>query len=846
MCALSSPELLAYDFESGGVCYNILSEDGKTVEVAPQSTDRYAEGNDYRGSIGVPESVTHNSVSYTVVRIGENAFRRCENLISVSIPNTVIEMGGFAFDGCYSLSSVTLSNTLMEIGFGAFQSCMSLTEVSIPSTVAIIQGWAFHGSGIKSLYIPASVRYIGSENLVSSCRNLTSIEVDPANNVFTSINGALYKKGGSGVTDLIACCYNLKSIDIPSTVTFIYVGAFNPNLRAIYMNSMFAPQLEMRNFTNYEDLFENAVLYVPAAGLELYKNNEVWGKFANIQVNDGSKPEISAGAVYEVNGIYYVVLDDSSVAVARKGYKDMEGGRWSFDSDFKYSGEVAVPSTVSIEGADFTVTRVMKSTFTSDEVTSVVLPPTVSVIEDWAFDGCYALESVDLGGVKQLNTYLFGSNNKPTGIKKLDLGDGLKEVPAMYFYSWEALEEVVLGSSLDIIGGDAFNSCKSLKRMDIPASVTKVEGPFINCQSMTEINVASGNSNYASKNGVLYNKDFTTLLCCPSGKTSYEIPSTVTTVGMDAIRANYHISSIVIPSSVTTIKDGAFAYCTLITGLDIPASVETIEGNIVSGCKDLSAINVDAQNKNYASMDGVLYNKSLTTLLSFPAAKTTVDIPDDVLTINESAFSGCNNLTSISIPSSVTSIGKSAFLSCASLKEINLSGNLKTIGDLAFYYCPALPSITIPNSVTEIGANAFSFCGALEEVMFGKGVEKVGANAFFLSDAIKSITVLSDVPPVFEAANYNAPARLMAPRPVVRNDSPDNSGFSATVYSDATLYVPSESVDAYKAAATWGNFSNIVGSDFSGISDVAGDAVKVWTDGLTINIAGDEDRKSVV
>ena len=745
---------------------------------------------------------------------------------------------------CSSLTKIALSDNLKMIGNGAFKGCSSLKSISIPASVILIDSYAFSSTAIETLVIPAKVDNILG-NIVQYCMELKAIEVNNDNPKYKSINGVLYGADDKhGAYKLIACPGKSTTVDVPATVIEISEGAFNYGLESIYMNPSTPVDVTLDAFWDeavFNELASEATLYVPKESLDAYKNNEVWGKFANIQVNDGSKPEISAGAVYEVNGIYYVVLDDSSVAVARKGYKDMEGGKWTFDSDFKYSGEVAVPSTVSIEGTDFTVTRVMKSTFTSDEVTSVVLPSTVSVIEDWAFDGCYALESVDLGGVKQLNTYLFGSNNKPTGIKKLDLGDGLKEVPAMYFYSWEALEEVVLGSSLDIIGGDAFNSCKSLKRMDIPASVTKVEGPFINCQSMTEINVASGNSNYASKNGVLYNKDFTTLLCCPSGKISYEIPSTVTTVGMDAIRANYHISSIVIPSSVTTIKDGAFAYCTLITGLDIPASVETIEGNIVSGCKDLSAINVDAQNKNYASMDGVLYNKSLTTLLSFPAAKTTVDIPDDVLTINESAFSGCNNLTSISIPSSVTSIGKSAFLSCASLKEINLSGNLKTIGDLAFYYCPALPSITIPNSVTEIGANAFSFCGALEEVVLGKGVEKVGANAFFLSDAIKSITVLSDVPPVFEAANYNAPARLMAPRPVVRNDSPDNSGFSATVYSDATLYVPSESVDAYKAAATWGNFSNIVGSDFSGISDVAGDAVKVWTDGLTINIAGDEN-----
>ena len=86
------------------------------------------------------------------------------------------------------------------------------------------------------------------------------------------------------------------------------------------------------------------------------------------------------------------------------------------------------------------------------------------------------------------------------------------------------------------------------------------------------------------------------------------------------------------------------------------------------------------------------------------------DIKYNVTSINKSAFSECDNLTSVTIPNSVTSIGNTAFWACHNLKNVTLSNSIKTIEDETFMWCSSLTSVTIPDSVTSIGQNAFNHC----------------------------------------------------------------------------------------------------------------------------------------
>ena len=222
------------------------------------------------------------------------------------------------------------------------------------------------------------------------------------------------------------------------------------------------------------------------------------------------------------------------------------------------------------------------------------------------------------------------------------------------------------GKTYDVtaIGKYAFYECSKLKEVTIPSSVEAIgSDAFSECSSLTSINVEEGNTKYASEDGVLFNKDKTTLRQFPEGKGgSYIIPKDVTSVLTDA----FH------------------------------------------GCSSLTWIDVEEGNTKYASEDGVLFNKDKTMLIKFPGGKGgSYIIPSSVTYITEGVFNGCSALKEVTIPSSVKTIGNHAFEGCTALKKVTIPGSVEAIGDSAFSGCTALESTLIPSGV-RIGSNAFN------------------------------------------------------------------------------------------------------------------------------------------
>jgi hypothetical protein len=225
--------------------------------------------------------------------------------------------------------------------------------------------------------------------------------------------------------------------------------------------------------------------------------------------------------------------------------------------------------------------------------------------------------------------------------------------------------------------------------------------------------VEDANQNYASVDGVLFNKSNTQIIQYPAGKAgnSYEIPNSVTSIGSYAFYGCSSLTDITIPDEVTSIGSGAFYGCSSLTEITIPEGVTSIEFHTFNGCTSLTEITILGEVTSIGS-----------SAFSGCSSLTEITIPEGVTSIGEWAFYGCTSLTEITIPEEgVTSIGRWAFGDCSSLTEITIPNSVTSIGEVAFSGCTSLTEITIPNSVTSIGDRAFSRCTSLTSITVASG-----------------------------------------------------------------------------------------------------------------------------
>ena len=223
--------------------------------------------------------------------------------------------------------------------------------------------------------------------------------------------------------------------------------------------------------------------------------------------------------------------------------------------------------------------------------------------------------------------------------------------------------------------------------------------------------------------------------------TSLSLSGELTSIGNFAFH-ELSLLSVAIPNSVTRIGNYAFSNCIHLPSVTISASVTSLGSHVFSGCSALTLIDVEATNSNYLSSDGIVFNKTKTELIQYPAGKTSdYTIPVSVETLAEGAFSNCDSLRSINIGNSIKTIGNGAFEYCDSLKSVTVGSSVETIGNSAFYSCTGLTSVVIPNSVTSLGNAAFEKCHSLTSVTIPASVTSIGSTAFLHCTDLSSINV---------------------------------------------------------------------------------------------------------
>ncbi len=422
--------------------------------------------------------------------------------------------------------------------------------------------------------------------------------------------------------------------------------------------------------------------------------------------------------------------------------------------------EVVIPSTVEYGGTTYTVTRIFDGSYSAagafydSNITSVVIPDTVTSIGNYAFSSCYSLASVNFGNNSHLTIIGEHAFDSCISLTSITIPERVTSIGDWTFNNCRSLTSITIPSSVTSIGELAFQNCLSLTSITIPERVTSIgDQSFVNCDSLTTIEVDSANTTYSSEDGVLFNKDKTILIRYPEGNT----------------RTSY-----IIPSSVTSIGDYAFWGCSSLTSITILEGVTSIGDWAFQSCRSL----------------------------------TSITIPEGVTSIGPHASPGCRSLTSITIPSSVKSIGYQAFDDCYALAEVYNYSNLTiTAGSSSNGYLGQYAKvvynasdlieekpetrITVVDNVQyyDYGDDFIALApisGNVTEATLDNRTTEINQYAFYYCSRLATIRI-----------NATTPPRLGA------NAIPDNV---------ANIYVPEGSVDAYKAASGWSSYASKISS----------------------------------
>ena len=432
--------------------------------------------------------------------------------------------------------------------------------------------------------------------------------------------------------------------------------------------------------------------------------------------------------------------DTGTKTLTISGKGDMPNYTWEHQAPWQEHTQQMLMLVVE-EG----ITRIGNQAFeNAGNLISVTLPKTVTRIGDYAFGFCGSLPMVTI----------------PAGVTRIGHNA---------FRNCNNLALAPLPAGLQEIGFGAFSWCKKLSAVTIPAGVKTIESAaFSACSNLLTITVADGNANYIGVDGVLFNKEKTTLVQYPAGRvaTSYVIPKEVTSIAIEAFNDADNLTAVTIPAGVTSIGVWAFANCSKLTSITIPAAVKTIGDGTFTTCQELTEIKVEAANTAYTSVDGVLFDKAKKTLIKYPEGRnaTVYAIPAGVIDIERQAFGGSEKLTSITIPATVKKIGEGAF---------QFSG---------------LTSAVIPESVDTISGNLFLWCEKLASVTLPASLKAIGYSAFYRCERLKNLTVGMKTPP---AINEN------------------DDVFAQVPVANVTLTVPKGSKAAYAAAPVWKEFKQI-------------------------------------
>ncbi len=692
-------------------------------------------------------------------------------ITEVVLPDSLITVGEQAFFDCKSLNRVTLGKGVTQIQADAFTNTPFLYEICNNSSLSLTLGsYDSHGGiafdakriinadGSISYRDPASgfefldtadgfrfAKEYGSYALIAYLGDETAISLPE------TANGSTYTvtKFSSLVEELF----------IPSKVTHIEAGAFNESLNL----KTFSVSDENPSFTAMDGILYNAdatqMIAVPMAltgsvtvpaslvqlPLDAFSNRR---HLTHVTLEEGII-DVNAGAFQGCTALQRVDLPDTLTAIGGSAF----GGCTSLT-------KITIPDRVqTISGYTF---------YNCTSLSEVILPERLQAIYNTAFWGCSALLQVNVpAGIKTISGEAFDKVTTlvfPETIPMLDgiaygegfthilyvpksisgsvtVPEGITAIPENAFGNCAELISVKLPSTLKSIGNFAFDGCAKLTELDIPDGVTSLgAGVFRNCYSLTRVALPSGIT-------AIWDESFSGC----AALTEIVIPENVTAVYFWAFYGCQSLNRVVLSPKLTSIGSQAFGGCSVLETIHLPATLTSLSSDSFINCDKLS-LSIDAENHNFKSIDGVLYNKDCTEIVYVSKnISGSVVIAEGVTNIG-TAFYGCAMLTEITLPNSMTlTYGSNhLFSNCTGLERILVSdthpNHTSISGILYNKNCTQIievprnlsGTVTLPEGLTFLG-NQFMDCDKISAVVLPSTLQTIDVHAFVYCEQLKTV-----------------------------------------------------------------------------------------------------------